>query len=116
MFVEPEKRLARAAQSRDLVEDERDRLLHTPVRVLLQPVTHLHEADGRGHDKFATSSFLLACRERTLAQQIEFVLIETAVAVGNSRPDILVVQPTQYWYGQGLTEVWRRGGSARLLQ
>jgi hypothetical protein len=45
MFVEPEKRLARAAQFRDLVEDERDRLLHTPVRDL--PGRQLRPCRGR---------------------------------------------------------------------
>src|SRR5437762_3486237 len=67
MFLEPEQRLARAAQFRDLVEDQRDRFLHPPVRVLLQSVTDLYEADGRGHNEFATSDLLVACRERTLA-------------------------------------------------
>src|SRR5712691_9701867 len=79
MFVEPEERLARTAQFRDLVEDQRDRFLHTSVWVFLQSVTHLHEADGRGYDEFTTSGLLVACRERTLAQQIEFVLVETAL-------------------------------------
>src|SRR5271169_916382 len=79
MFVEPEERLACAAQFRHLVEDKRDRLLHAPVRVFLQSVTYLHEADWRGHDEFATSGLLVACRKRTLAQQIEFVLVETAL-------------------------------------
>ena len=36
-------------------------------------------ADGRGHDEFAASSLLVSCRERTLAQQIKFVLVETAL-------------------------------------
>src|SRR6516164_6140576 len=42
-------------------------------------VAHLHEADRRGHDEFTTSSLLVARRERTLAQQVEFVLVETAL-------------------------------------
>ena len=79
MFVEPEERLACAAQFRNLVEDKRDRLLHAPVRVFLQSVTYLHEADWRGHDEFATSGLLVARRERTLARQVEFVLVETAL-------------------------------------
>src|SRR3984893_15354832 len=62
---------------RHLVEDKRDRLLHAPVRVFLQSVTYLHEADWRGHDEFATSGLLVARRER--ARQVEFVLVETAL-------------------------------------
>src|ERR1700757_373785 len=79
MLDEPEKRLARTAEFRHLVKDKRDCFLHTPVRVLLKSVAHLHEADRRGHDEFTTSSLLVACRERTLAQQVEFVLVETAL-------------------------------------
>ena len=37
------------------------------------------------------------------------------VPVGNSRPDILVVQPTQYWYGQGLTDGLDSAGDRRVL-
>src|SRR5215472_2775921 len=65
--------------SAHLVKDKRDCFLHTPVRVLLKSVAHLHEADRRGHDEFTTSSLLVARRERTLAQQVEFVLVETAL-------------------------------------
>jgi hypothetical protein len=37
------------------------------------------------------------------------------VPVGNSRPDILVVQPTQYRYGQGLTDGPDGAGDRRVL-
>ena len=73
----PLRDLVRALRGHDRAVDALP--LRPPVRVLLQSVIHLHEADGRGHDEFATSSLLVACRERTLAQQIEFVLIETAL-------------------------------------
>lgn len=53
MFVQPAQRLARATEFLDLVEDERDRLLNAPVRVLLISVIRLHEADRRGDDQFA---------------------------------------------------------------
>src|SRR6516164_7609601 len=79
MLDEPEERLAYAAKFSHLVKDKRDCFLHTPVRVLLKSVAHLHEADRRGHDEFTTSSLLVARRERTLAQQVEFVLVETAL-------------------------------------
>ena len=77
--MEPQERLARAAQLCDLVEDQRDGLLNPPVGIFLQLDAGLHEADGRGHDEFASPRFLLSCRERTLAQQIKFVLVETAL-------------------------------------
>src|SRR5216684_1628089 len=40
--------------------------------------------------------------------------VEAAVPVENSRSDILMVQPTQNWHGQRLTDgLDGRGGSAR---
>ena len=54
--MEPKQRLSGASQFFDLVEDERDRFLHAPIRVLL--VT-----DG----------------ERALTQEIEFILVEAAL-------------------------------------
>lgn len=46
MFVQPAQRLARATEFLDLVEDERDRLLNAPVRVLLISVIRLHKPIG----------------------------------------------------------------------
>src|SRR4029453_14485240 len=37
------------------------------------------------------------------------------VPVGNSGPDILMVQPAQYWYGQGLTDGLDGAGDRRVL-
>src|SRR5690242_16376332 len=47
MLMEPEQRLTRAAEFQHLVEDQRDRFLHTAVWVLLIAVADLHEANGR---------------------------------------------------------------------
>src|SRR3954469_20777025 len=60
MLMEPKQRLARAAQRLDLVEDERDSLLHPSVRILLVTVTVLHEADGRGDDQFPAARLLVS--------------------------------------------------------
>ena len=76
MLMEPKQRLARAAQLRDLVEDERDGLLHPPVRILLVTVAVLHEADGRGDDQFPTARLLISGRQRALAEKIKLVLVE----------------------------------------
>src|SRR3954462_4884234 len=46
VLVQPAERLPCAAQLLNLVKDESDGFLHTPIRVLLIPVAGLHEADG----------------------------------------------------------------------
>ena len=74
--MEPKQRLARAAQRLDLVEDERDGLLHPPVRILLVTVAVLHEADGRGDDQFPAARLLVSGRQRALAEKIELVLVQ----------------------------------------
>src|SRR3954453_12965644 len=76
MLMEPKQRLARAAQRLDLVEDERDSLLHPSVRILLVTVAVLHEADGRGDDQFPAARLLVSGRQRALAEKIELVLVE----------------------------------------
>ena len=60
-----------AAQFRDLVEDRLDGLLHTTVRVLLQPVAVLHVPDRSRHDQFTPSGLLLTRGQRALTQQIQ---------------------------------------------
>lgn len=75
--VAPAKRLSRAAQY--LVEHHLDRFMDTPIRVFLITVAGLHEADGRCHNQLAPARLLTACRERALAQQIRFVLVEAAL-------------------------------------
>lgn len=77
--MEPAQRLARAAQLRDLVEDERDGLLHAPVWILLVAITCLDEADGGRHHQFAATCLLVPGRERALTQQIELVLVKAAL-------------------------------------
>src|SRR3954453_3754820 len=79
VLVEPAERLSRAAQFLDLVEHQLDRLLDTPIRIFLIMVAGLHEADGRCHDQLAPARLLVAGRERALAQQIQLVLVETAL-------------------------------------
>ena len=65
------QRLSRAAEFLDLVEDQTNRLLHPSIRILLQPVARLDEADRRADDQLAPSRLLVARRERALAQQVE---------------------------------------------
>ena len=79
MLVEPQQGLARAAEFRDFSEDGHDRLLNAPIRILLEPVVNLHEADRCADDQFAAPRFLVTRRERALAQKVELVLVETAL-------------------------------------
>ena len=74
--MEPQQRLARAAKFLDLVEDQRDRRLHAPIRILLEAVSGLDEADRRRDDEFAAAGFLVAGGQRALAQKVELVLVE----------------------------------------
>ena len=74
--MEPQQGLPHAAKFGHLVEHQNDRLLNTPVGILLQPVAGLHEADRRADDKFAASGLLVAGRQRPLSQEIEFILVE----------------------------------------
>src|SRR6266436_2381468 len=79
MLMEPEQRLPGAAQFCHLVEDEVDRLLNATVRILLQTIASLYEADRRGDDKLAPPSLLVSCRQGALPEKVEFVLIEAAL-------------------------------------
>jgi uncharacterized protein CbrC (UPF0167 family) len=54
------QRLPRAAKLLHLVEDQRDRLLHTPVWTLLIAVPGLHEAHRRADDKLPSARLLVA--------------------------------------------------------
>ena len=76
MLVEPQQGLPRAAELGYLVEHQRDRLLNPPVRILLQPVASLHEADRRADDEFAAAGLLVAGGQRALPQEIELILVE----------------------------------------
>ena len=51
VLVDPQQRRSRAAQLLDRVEDQSDRLLYPPVRVLLQLVARLDEANRRADHK-----------------------------------------------------------------
>ena len=79
VFEEPQQRLACAAQFLDLVEDQRDRLLHPAVRILLQTVAVLHVADRRGDDQLAAPGLPVARGQRALPQQVELVLVQRAL-------------------------------------
>src|SRR5450830_591730 len=79
MLQEPEQRLAGAAELGDLGEDQHDGLLHAPIRILLQTVASLHEADRSRDDQLAPACLRVTRRQRALAQQIEFVFVETAL-------------------------------------
>src|SRR5262245_24909997 len=67
VLMEPAQRLPRAAKLLHLVEDQRDRLLHTPVWILLIAVARLHEAHRRADDKLPAARLLVAGGQRTLA-------------------------------------------------
>src|SRR5205085_12161787 len=79
VLVEPAERLSRAAQFFDLVEHQLDRFLDTPIRIFLIMVAGLHEADGRRYNQLAAARLFVAGRERALAQQIQFILVEAAL-------------------------------------
>ena len=72
MFMKPQQRLPRAAEFADFLENQFDRRLDAPVRILLQTIDRFHEADGRINDEFAAPRFL-AGRERALAKQRQFI-------------------------------------------
>jgi len=57
MLLEPKQGLPRAAQFLDLVEHQRYCVLDATVRILLVPITSLHEADGHGDDQFPAPAF-----------------------------------------------------------
>ena len=76
MFKEPHEGLPRASQLDDLIEDQTYGILHAAIRIFLEPVGDLHEADGSGDDKFAAPCLLVACREGSLPEEIEFVLVQ----------------------------------------
>ena len=91
MRVEPEERLTGAAEFGHLVEDEPDRLLDPAVRILLQPIAGLDEADRCGDDQLAPARLLVTRRQRALPQEIELVLIETALEA-EEQPVIALAQ------------------------
>ena len=78
VLVGPQQRLPRAAELIDLVEAQPDRLLNPSIRILLQPVARPNEADRRADNELAAPRLLVAGRERALAQQVEFVLVQAA--------------------------------------
>src|SRR6516225_2612992 len=79
MLLEPQERLTGTAELGHLVEHQPDRLLDTSIRILLQTIAHLHEADGRHDDQLAPSGLLVAGRQGALAQQVELVLVEATL-------------------------------------
>ena len=76
---EPHQRLASAAKFHDLVEHQDDRFLKALIQILFKAIANLHEADGRCDDEFAGLGLFVAGRDRTLAQEIEFILIEASL-------------------------------------
>ncbi len=79
MLDKPEQRLPCTAELGDLVKHQGNGFLDPTIRILLDPVADLHEADRGRNDQFAASSLLVAGRERTLAQKIQFILFEAAL-------------------------------------
>ena len=79
VLVEPQKRLSCAAQFLRLVGDQPDHPLNPSIRILLDPVAGLHVVDRRADDKFDATRLLVAGRERALAKEVEFILVDPAV-------------------------------------
>lgn len=79
MFEIPHQGLTGAAEFSDLVKHKSDGILHAAFRILLKPIANLHKADRGCNDKFAATGLLVAGRQRTLAQKIEVLLVETAL-------------------------------------
>lgn len=77
--MKPKQGPSGAAQFLNFVEDQRNGLLDTPVRILLVPVARLHETDWRRDDKLAPPGLLVTGRQRALAQQVELILVEAAL-------------------------------------
>src|SRR5262245_54685889 len=78
MFVEPQEGLSRATEFFDFVKHQCNRLLHAPIRILLEPVAYLDVADWRSDNELSTPHLLVSCRQRSLAQEIELILVEAA--------------------------------------
>ena len=79
MLDEPQQSLAGAAEFGELGEHQVDRFLHAAVRILLQTIGGLHIADRRRHDQLAAARLLVAGGKRTLAQQVELILVQAAL-------------------------------------
>src|SRR5882724_2742697 len=79
MLEKPHQCLTGAAEFSDLVEHKSDGLLHAAIGGLLKAITDLHEANRGCDDEFAAAGLLVAGRERTLAQKIEFILVEASL-------------------------------------
>ncbi len=77
--MEPEQCLARAAEFGDLGEHEADRLLYTPIGILLEPIPRLHEADRRDDDQFASPCLLVTRRQGALPEEIQLVFVQAAL-------------------------------------
>ncbi|EHJ58127.1 hypothetical protein NSU_4905 [Novosphingobium pentaromativorans US6-1] len=79
MLQKPHESLTGAAKFNDFLEYQRDGFLHTAVRILLEPICDLHNADRGSNHKFAALGFLVTGRERALAQQVQFIFVETGL-------------------------------------
>src|SRR5215472_1069964 len=79
VLVEPQQRLTGAAEFRHLVKDQADGLLDPPIRILLQSVAGLDEAERRGDDQLASAGFLITRGQRPLPQEIEFIFVQRAL-------------------------------------
>ena len=62
-----------------LVEDQRDRRLDAPIRILLVTIADLDEPDRSADRQPAAACLLVARRQGSLAQQIQRVLVEAAL-------------------------------------
>src|SRR3954453_8299940 len=79
MLEKPQQRLTDAAEFGELREDQCDRLLDATVGILFQAMAIGFDVSDRDGDKqLAAARHLLACGQRALAQQVEFVFVQAA--------------------------------------
>src|SRR4051794_8106156 len=79
-MAHPEGNLPNRLQLGELGEDERDRLLHTPIWILLDAVVRrLEVAHGDGEEEFAAARLLLQGFERALAEEGQLHLAHGAL-------------------------------------
>src|SRR3954471_5780807 len=79
-MAHPEVNLPNRLQLGELGEDERDRLLHTPIWILLDAVVRrLEVAHGDGEEEFAAARLLLQGFERALAEEGQLHLAHGAL-------------------------------------
>src|SRR5215831_678043 len=79
MFQKPQQRLPHRAQLQELAENQKNGLLHAPVRIFFQTLILRLDVTHRCRlEQFPTTCLLPARFHRTLPQQIQLILIQAA--------------------------------------